>query len=91
MVVQWIRILLPMQGTWVQSLVREDPTCHRAANPMKHNFCSPGTWSLCSATENHHEKKPVHLNKESPLFAATRESPQQPRPSAAKRKKKYFK
>ena len=27
LVVQWFRILLPMQGTWVRSLVREDPTC----------------------------------------------------------------
>ena len=27
LVVQWLRIHLPMQGTWVQSLVWEDPTC----------------------------------------------------------------
>ena len=26
--VQWVRIHLPMQGTWVRSLVREDLTCH---------------------------------------------------------------
>ena len=25
--VQWIRIHLPVQGTWAQSLVWEDPTC----------------------------------------------------------------
>ena len=28
LVVQWIRIHLPVQGTQVQSLVREHPTCH---------------------------------------------------------------
>ena len=26
LVVQWLRIHLPMQGTWVQSLVQEDLT-----------------------------------------------------------------
>ena len=26
LVVQWLRICLPVQGTWVQSLVLEDPT-----------------------------------------------------------------
>ena len=37
-VAQWLRIHLPVQGTWVQSLVQEDPTCHRAAEPMCHNY-----------------------------------------------------
>ena len=36
LVVQWLRIHLQMLGTWVQSLVREDPTCHGATNPMSH-------------------------------------------------------
>ena len=27
-----------MQGTWVQSMVREDPTCREAAKPMSHNY-----------------------------------------------------
>ena len=26
LVVQWLRICLPMQGTWVRALVWEDPT-----------------------------------------------------------------
>ena len=30
LVVQWLTIHLPMLGTWVQSLVQEDLTCHRA-------------------------------------------------------------
>ena len=38
LVVQWLRICLPMQGTWVRSLVQEDPTCRRAAKPMCHNY-----------------------------------------------------
>ena len=38
LVVQWIRIHLPMEGTWVGSLVREDSTCHGAAKPVGHNY-----------------------------------------------------
>ena len=35
---QWLRICLPMQGTQVQALVREDPTRRKAAKPMCHNY-----------------------------------------------------
>ena len=35
---QWLRIHLPMQGTRVQALVREDPTCRRATEPMRHYY-----------------------------------------------------
>ena len=38
LVVQWLRIRLPMQGTRVQALVWEDPTCRRATKPMRHNY-----------------------------------------------------
>ena len=38
MVAQWLRIRLPMQGTRVQALVREDPTCCGAAKPVGHNY-----------------------------------------------------
>ena len=38
LVVQWIRIHLPMQGTQVSALVWEDPTCRRAAKPMSHYY-----------------------------------------------------
>ena len=39
LVVQWLRICLPMQGTWVQSLVQElRSTCHRATKPQLLNL-----------------------------------------------------
>ena len=38
LVAQWLRICLPMLGTRVQSLVREDPTCHGATKPVRHNY-----------------------------------------------------
>ena len=37
LVAQRLRICLPMQGTWVQALVREDPTCCGATKLMRHN------------------------------------------------------
>ena len=38
LVAQWLRIRLPMQETWVRALVREDPTCRKAAGPAHHNY-----------------------------------------------------
>ena len=38
LVVQWLRILLPMQGTRVRVLVWEDPTCRGATKPVHHNY-----------------------------------------------------
>ena len=37
LVAQWLRVCLPTQGTQVRALVQEDPTCHRATKPMRHN------------------------------------------------------
>ena len=38
LVAQWLRIRLPMQGTRVRALVREDPTCCGATKPVSHNY-----------------------------------------------------
>ena len=38
LVAQWLRVCLPMQGTRVQALVWEDPTCRGAAGPLSHNY-----------------------------------------------------
>ena len=38
LVAQWLRICLPMQGTWVRALVWEDPTCRGATGPVSHNY-----------------------------------------------------
>ena len=38
LVAQWLRICLPMQGTRVQVLAREDPMCRGATKPMRHNY-----------------------------------------------------
>ena len=38
LVAQWLRICLLMQGTRVQALVWEDPTCRGATGPVSHNY-----------------------------------------------------
>ena len=38
LVVQWLRICLPVQKTWIPSLVQEDSTLCRATKPMCHNY-----------------------------------------------------
>ena len=48
LVAQWLRIRLPMQGTQVQALVWEDPTCHRATKLMRHNY-----WACALEPKSH--------------------------------------
>ena len=38
LVVQWLRISLPMQETRVRSLIWEDPTCCGVTKPVHHNY-----------------------------------------------------
>ena len=76
--VRRLRIHLPMQGTWVRSLVWEDSTCHRPTKPVCHNYwtCSleprsPNYWAcilepvLCNQG-SHYIEKPAHHNYSSP-------------------------
>ena len=37
LVVQWLRIPVPMQGALVCSLAQKDPMCHGATNPVHHS------------------------------------------------------
>ena len=71
-VAQRWRIHLLMQMTQVRSPVREDPTCHRAAKPVRHDWAcalepssprsrSPGTpESMLSNKRSHRNEKPPH-------------------------------
>ena len=62
LVVQGLKICLPMQGTRVRSLMREDPTCCGAAKPVGHNCRAHVLQAL----------KPMCLGS---LLAATRGQP----------------
>ena len=41
LLVQWIRVHLPVQGTWVWPPVREDAACLRATKPVCHKYWAP--------------------------------------------------
>ena len=53
LVVQWLRIHLPMNGTQVRSLVRENPMCCGATKPTCCNY-----WSPCSSAYALQQEKP---------------------------------
>ena len=100
LVAQWLRIRLPMQGTRVRALVREDPTCcgatkpahHNywacALEPTSHNYWSPCPWSLCSATREATAMRSPHTTTKSSPHSPPLEKArsQQWRPNAAKNK-----
>ena len=58
LLVLWLRIHQQMQGTWVLSLVREDPTCRRAAEPVGHTAEAPALERvLCNGSGQLNEKR----------------------------------
>ena len=71
--VQWVRIHLTKQGTWVWFLVREDPTCFRATKPVLHNY-----WACALEPGKHNSRAhvPQLLKPLSPRACA----PQQEKP-----------
>ena len=79
---------LPVQKTWVPSLIKKDPTCHSAAEPTCHNYracalepvAAPTeahvTYSPCSAAEEATAKGSLHnATRESPPLSTIREKP----------------
>ena len=73
---QWLRIHPPMQGTRVQALVWEDPTCV----PQLLSLCSrahkPQLLSLCAATTEAHAPRVGAPQQEKPPQCEAR-TPQQ--------------
>ena len=81
LVVQWLIILLPVEGTWVQSLAWGYFTCYRAAQPVCHqqrghalepvnrNCWAWGPWPLepgCSGARALQQEKPVQWETHAP-------------------------
>ena len=93
LVAQWLGIRLPMQGTQVRALFREDPTYRGATGPMRHNcwartlepashnYWGPCAWSPCSAageaTAPQRRVGPAHCNWGRPTHS--NEDPTQPK------------
>ena len=86
MVVQWLRIHLPMPGPWVWSLLWEDPTCCRATERVCHN-----SGSLPSTAHTPQPEKPPQRDSWAPQLECSPRSlqpekarTQQQKPSAPK-------
>ena len=62
LVIQWYRTCLPMQRTWVWSLVRGDSTYHRATKPEHHNYWAHPLEPVLRNKRSHHSEKPTHHN-----------------------------
>ena len=82
--VQSLGICLPMQGTWVQSLVWEDAMSHRATKPMHHNYGAHRLQLLkpsyprardLQTREGAAMRSACPATREEPPLAVTRESP----------------
>ena len=88
LVAQWLRIRLPMQGTRVRALIWEDPTCHGATKPVRHNYWNLCAQSPCSVTrEATAMRSPRTTTKNSPCSPQLQKArAQQRRPNAAKNK-----
>ena len=52
LMVQWLRICMPRQGTHIQPLVQEDPMFYGATKPMYHNY-----WAYVPRTGKPQQKK----------------------------------
>ena len=86
LVVQWLGICLPMQGTWVRSLAWEDSTCPRASTETTTTEAQ-ALWSPWSATREATAMRSPHTTtrEKAPLMATRRkpsrsnEDPLQPK------------
>lgn len=86
LVVQWLRLCLPMQGTQIRSLFQEDSTGQVEPSP-----CTTTTELQCSATREATAKRnPTGLNEERRVAPASPNYSKSPRsskaPSTAKNK-----
>ena len=91
LVVQWLRICLPMQGTCVWCLAWEDSTCHGAAEPVYHNDWACTLEPVSHSYWSPHTLEPVLCKEKPPQWEAhtpqvEKACVQQGRPGAAKYK-----
>ena len=83
LVVQWLRICLPIKGPWVLSLTQEDPTRHGATKPMRHNYwahalepVSCSYWAWMPPLLSLHALEPLVCNKKPPQREACSVQPE---------------
>ena len=66
LVAQWLRVHLPVQGTWIWSLVQEDSTRHGPTKSMGHNYRACTLEPLSRNYWSPYALEPVCCNRRSP-------------------------
>ena len=85
--VQWSRICLPMQETWLRSLIREDSTCPGAIKPVPHNYWACALEPVLCNKRSHYTVRSLSMAmKSNPCSWQLEKASQQRRPSSAKNK-----
>ena len=72
LLVQWLRICLRIQGTWVQSLVWEDPTGHQTTKSVRPNYWARALEPGLCRKRSHCKENSDTATGEKPLQAATK-------------------
>ena len=62
LVVEWIGVHLPMQGTWVLSLFWEYPSCSRVTKSMCPRAEGQALEPVLLNKRSHHNEKPMHCS-----------------------------
>ena len=88
LVARWLGVHLPVQGAWVRALVREDPACRGAAEPVRHGCLSlrPGACEpqrlrpaclepVLRSKRGHLTERPAHRHHNNKRVAPSRGSP----------------
>ena len=95
LVVEWIGICLPLQGTQVWSLIWKDFTCHGQLKPTCHSDWACTLKPVSSTNKrSHRNEEPAHCNEEQPCSLQLEKAcTQQPDPAQPKNKQtnKLFK
>ena len=72
---QWLGVCLPMQGTRVRALDREDPTCRGATGPVSHTTEPARLEPVLRNKRGRDSERPAHRDEEWLPLAATGEGP----------------
>ena len=83
---QWWRIHLLRYGTWIQSLVQEDPTYLETTTSTRHNYWARTPRARAQQQEMPQQGEACARQLESSPCSPQLKEAQQPRPSAAKNK-----
>jgi len=74
LVAQWYRICLPMQKTWVRSLVQEVPTYATTTEPVLWSQGTATAEPMCHNKRSHCNEKPTRSKQEGPPLTALEKS-----------------